>query len=616
MIYCLNPRCPKPENIDGGKFCIACGQQLQLGDRYVGLKLLQQGIKGRTLLGIDRANLDHPTYCIIKQAKITESVLPERFVREFEHHVQKLKSLGDRREFPTVLDYFIPQNLEQLELPPTIIFEKIDGESLRQRLVRQGHFSEVQIRELLSEILPLVEIIHQHEVIHRDLNPDNLIFTPEHFWAIVDFSAAKVTSKAAKIVPGTLIGSGVYTAPEQLRGKALPASDLYSLGVICLEALTLFHPFDLYSSQEGRWVWRDYVTAPISDELGHVLDTLAAESWGDRFSSAEAVIAALDISPRQQQEPEQSILTPKLLVQSRPQWHCVHTFQGHGGYISDLNFHASGEMLASASADQTIKLWDINHKRQVNDLRGHRSIVSAVVFADEWLISAGWDYAIRVWDWHHGMEIKRLEAHPSWIYDLALFENDQYIAAASADGKITLWDVAQATVQQSWVAEGVTQIMNHPQENWLVSAGLDNIVVWQDGEKLMQLTGHHGQINACTISRNGVMLVSAGEDKTLRYWSLPKHRQQQVIHTANSIQAIALHPEKSLMFTGDDAGHLSVWQLGQKHPSVTLKAHDHKIGAIALSPDGSIVATGSHDKTIKLWQFGLPKESLSSSRVQ
>jgi serine/threonine protein kinase len=109
--------------------------------------------------------------------------------------------------------------------------------------------------------------------------------------------AAKHATGTALLKTGTMIGSAEYTAPEQIRGKAVFASDLYSLGATCIHLLTQMSPFDLYDVSEGKWVWRDYLHHPVSDALGRILDNLLESATNRRARSPDAVLADLHPEP-------------------------------------------------------------------------------------------------------------------------------------------------------------------------------------------------------------------------------------------------------------------------------------------------------------------------------
>jgi serine/threonine protein kinase len=147
----------------------------------------------------------------------------------------------------------------------------------------------------LQEILPLLQFLHDRQVIHRDIKPANLVQRRgDEPLMLVDFGTAKHTTQSALAKPGTVLGSAEYAAPEQLVGKAIAPSDLYSLGVTCIQLLTGLAPFDLYSG--NTWIWRS-VAPDVSDTLAQVLDKLLQNSASQRYQSAAEVMQALGILP-------------------------------------------------------------------------------------------------------------------------------------------------------------------------------------------------------------------------------------------------------------------------------------------------------------------------------
>jgi len=149
----------------------------------------------------------------------------------------------------------------------------------------------------LSEILPILEFIHSKQVIHRDIKPENIIRRKsDNKLILVDFGAAKFVSPLNRSMTGTIIGSAEYIAPEQGNGKAVNASDLYSLGVTCLYLLTGISPFDLFDGGEHQWVWRQWlVNNPVSNDSGNILDKLIEFGTKKRYQSASEVLSALQI---------------------------------------------------------------------------------------------------------------------------------------------------------------------------------------------------------------------------------------------------------------------------------------------------------------------------------
>ena len=279
MSYCFNPTCQQPQNQENTHICFNCGSNLLLSERYRALKIIGQGGFGKTYLAQGAVN---NSLCVIKQFSLPSS--SSTALRLFSDEAGQLKSLGIHEQIPTFIDYVEQQD------ECFIVQEFINGSNLEEELAANGAFSEAQVEELLLDILPVIDFIHDRSVIHRDIKPENIICRKsDSRFVLVDFGAAKQATTIALAKTGTTIGSAGYTAPEQVFGKAVKQSDLYSLGVTCVHLLTNMHPFDLVDSADGNWVWRDYLKQPVSTRLGQVIDKLLERGTRQRYQSAAEV---------------------------------------------------------------------------------------------------------------------------------------------------------------------------------------------------------------------------------------------------------------------------------------------------------------------------------------
>ena len=313
MSQCLNPDCLK-QNGRTDKFCQKCGSKLLLRERYRGIKLIGQGGFGRTFLARDEDKPSKP-YCVIKQflpqAQGTDTV--QKASELFKQEAVRLDDLGRKHDqIPELFACFTQDNRQYL------VQEYIDGQNLAQELKENGVFDEQSIRTLLIDLLNVLQFIHSNKLIHRDIKPENIIRRKiDSKLVLVDFGAAKYATTTALAVTGTIIGSAEYIAPEQGRGKAINASDLYSLGVTCINLMTNITPFDLYSDAENDWLWRDYlVNNPVSDQLGQILDKLIQFGTRKRYQEATEVLKDLNPIPI---TPHPISTSPIQSVKSTPQ---------------------------------------------------------------------------------------------------------------------------------------------------------------------------------------------------------------------------------------------------------------------------------------------------------
>ena len=315
MSYCLNPTCQNPQNQSDAELCQSCGSKLLLtneqspsASRYRTIKPIAQGGFGRTFLAVDETKPPIFSQCVIKQS-LPQNTAAEKSAQLFHQEAAQLETLGKHPQIPELIAHFEQEDRQYL------VQEFIDGKNLAQELQQKGAFTETQIRQILNDLLPVIHFVHKSKVIHRDIKPANIIrrrlspaplpalensYQPSPFQkdiVLVDFGAAKKVTATGLPQTGTIIGSAAYTAPEQLMGKAVFASDIYSLGVTCIHLLTHIPPFDLFDSTEDSWAWRNYLKSAVSDDFGRILDTMLQSATNRRYNSASAVIRQLNPKP-------------------------------------------------------------------------------------------------------------------------------------------------------------------------------------------------------------------------------------------------------------------------------------------------------------------------------
>lgn len=287
-----------------------------ISGRYQVLHPLQEGGFGHTFLAED-TQLPSRRRCVVKQLKPIHNdpqlyqLIQERFQRE----AAIQETLGEAcPQIPRLYAYFAEENHFYL------VEEWVDGETLRQKVAEVGRFSEAAVRELLQELLSVLEIVHQHQIIHRDIKPDNIILRKRDGKPVlIDFGAVKesmgtVVDSKGQTARSIVIGTEGYMSPEQSAGRPIYASDLYSLGLTAIFLLTGRSPAELYTDpQSGRIEWRSQVPG-VSESLARVLDTAIQMQPFERFSSAPSMMQALTADA-----PNNLVYAPTVVSGSRNQ---------------------------------------------------------------------------------------------------------------------------------------------------------------------------------------------------------------------------------------------------------------------------------------------------------
>jgi serine/threonine-protein kinase len=265
-----------------------------LNDRYRTLEQIGRGGFGRTYLAEDTQR--YRELCVLKE--FAPQVEDERELRKaeelFEREAGILYKLKHDRipKFEALLKTRI-NGKDSLFL----VQQYVEGESYWDLLTKKGKLTEKEVAKLIWELLGVLEYIHEQNLIHRDISPDNLIRRDiDEKPVLIDFGCVKIAANAVSKSVGnsvTLIGKKGYAPEEQMRnGQAFPCTDLYSLAATAIVLLTGKQPDDLYDSHTGTWRWEEH--AQVRPSLRKMLNKMLAYHPRDRYQSATKVRQVLE----------------------------------------------------------------------------------------------------------------------------------------------------------------------------------------------------------------------------------------------------------------------------------------------------------------------------------
>lgn len=289
--------------------------------RYQIIKVLAIGGFGENYIAQDTKRPGNPI-CVVKHLKptTTDRKLFETAKRLFQSEAETLEKLGNHDQIPRLLAYF-DENQEFY-----LVQEFIEGHPLTDELIVGESWSEAKVIELLISLLSILEFVHSQGVIHRDIKPDNIIRRhSDGKLVLVDFGAVKqlrasygLGSFHGMVNPSATVAIGTpgYMPTEQGQGRPRHNSDIYSLGIIAIQALTGVEPMDLQEDPHtGELIWDHLV--PVSLELAEVLNKMVRYHFKERYQSAREANEAIN-SFSHNLVPQQY---PQLLTQSTPSQH-------------------------------------------------------------------------------------------------------------------------------------------------------------------------------------------------------------------------------------------------------------------------------------------------------
>ena len=208
----------------------------------------------------------------------------------FEREAKVLKHLS-HSGIPDYLDYFQTEHNQNQFF--CLVQALAEGRSLAARIEAGERVNETEAKRIARSILEVLDYLHRLHppIVHRDLKPQNIILRDDGVIFLVDFGAVQAVYQDTMLSSSTIVGTYGYMAPEQFRGAAGPASDLYSLGATLLFLLTHRSPAEL-PQVRMKVDFRNAVN--VSEEFADWLESLLEPIVEDRVPSATEAIAALD----------------------------------------------------------------------------------------------------------------------------------------------------------------------------------------------------------------------------------------------------------------------------------------------------------------------------------
>jgi WD40 repeat protein/predicted Ser/Thr protein kinase len=673
MQLCINSSCPKPAdplNVNN-PICRHCGSELLLQNRYKVTRLLSDNSGFSKVYEVD----DRGKLKILKVLK--EDYNTNLKALDLFHQEAAVLTLLDHPGIPKVDGYF-PLQLRNRQLLHCIVMEKIDGPNLEEWQIKRGNRRVLQEQALnwLKQLTEILDIVHQHSYFHRDIKPSNIMMRSTEHLVLIDFgSSREMTYTYFGKVGGqgkvTKVSSAGYTPPEQENGHAVPQSDFYALGRTMVYLLTGKDPTDpaIYDAYNDELHWRNHARG-ISPQLADLIDELMAPKAGQRPKNTQELLQRLEkITFELYPPPSLTNLALKghyrvplllggalILIMALGgygvywQFHpskaisstaktisdgdisLVETLTGHSAEVLSIAISPDGQTLASASKDNTIKIWNLSTGQVIRTLTGHSNWVSSVAFSPDGrtLASGSWDETIKIWDLRTGELIRTLTGHSSWVYSVAFnpqsdFPNNQdgyILASGSYDKTIKVWNLSTGeeirtlTGHSGWVGS----VAFSPDGRTLASGSLDDTIkIWDvaTGQLIHTLKGHSSSVQCLAFSPDGSTLASGSKDSTIKVWNMATGEE---IHTltghSDSVVSLAYSPTRfrgmsvaygpipdgQTLVSGSLDNTIKIWNVATGQLLHTLKGDANSVFSVAVSPDGQTLASGNEDNTINIWR--------------
>jgi WD domain, G-beta repeat/NACHT domain len=237
--------------------------------------------------------------------------------------------------------------------------------------------------------------------------------------------------------------------------------------------------------------------------------------------------------------------------------------------ISSVAASTDGSLLASASYDGTVRLWDVHSRSELAVLKGHSSWVNSVVFNSigTLLASAGHGGTVRLWDVHSRSELAVLKGHSSRVRSVAFNATGTLLASAGSDGTVYLWDVHSRS-------------------------------------ELAVLKGHSEGVNSVAFNATGALLASASDDGIVRLWDVPSRSKLAVLKGhSEGVISVAFNATGTLLASAGNDGTVRLWDVQSRSELAVLKGHNEGVNSVTFNATGTLLASARGDGTVRLWDL-------------
>lgn len=257
----------------------------KIKDRYLIKNKIGEGGMGKTYLAHDeQENID-----VVVKILHFQRAEDWKVIELFEREAKVLKSL-DHPYIPDYIDSFHEDSDSDRNY--YLVQEYVEGKNLQEKIEDGWHCTEDEAKSLLEKLLSILAYLQdlRPPVIHRDINPKNIIMKPNGDVYLVDFGAVQDTVRANIMGGSTVVGTYGYMPMEQMMGKAIPSSDLYALGVTMIYVLSHLDPSNI-PFKNMKLDYRSSVHG--SPALLRVIDALIEPDAAKRPQDAENAIKML-----------------------------------------------------------------------------------------------------------------------------------------------------------------------------------------------------------------------------------------------------------------------------------------------------------------------------------
>ncbi|OYT72166.1 MAG: hypothetical protein CFK52_05795 [Chloracidobacterium sp. CP2_5A] len=472
-----------------------------------------------------------------------------------------------------------------------LAMELLAGHSLREELERSTTLSPQRVLAIMRPACQAIHAAHEAGVVHRDLKPDNIILlganeSGEEVIKVVDFGIAKLKERPGSAVSNLTEPGLVMGTPHYMSPEQCRGEELDRASDIYSLGITIYELL-----------------------VGHV-------PFDAPTPSAVIIQHAVDpppllrrLRPDIPEEIERVVLKALSKARERRQATALDLYAELERALHEAEATAAALSLTKISASfPTLDTSQLKMARLSLEatLSGHEHVIKSLAYHGngDWLASASGDGTVRVWDLKSRREVAVLAGHEYSVQAVAIAPDGLRLASGGADGTARIWSLRDGVEIASLGHRAAARALLFASDGrWLVTACDTEVKIWDAlrHRQIASFLGHVKTIDALALSPDGHTLASGGADDAIHLWDLISKTEQSLLRLpGHAPTSLAYCPTGDLISGGRD-GRLCLWRSGAADPAQVIEAHAEAIRAVAVSPNGGWLASSDWNGLIKLW---------------
>jgi WD40 repeat protein len=297
----------------------------------------------------------------------------------------------------------------------------------------------------------------------------------------------------------------------------------------------------------------------------------------------------------------------------------LRALRGHQSEVQSAAFRADGRLLVTASADGVVKLWDPATGRETGTLVvKHKGRINEIALSGDGktLASAGWeDHTVKLWETETAKELYSLDAGPKRVHRVTFRPDGRVVAAANHDGTVRLWEVGTGKlIRNLAVAKNeICAVAFSPNAKLLATGGENGTVyVWDTAtwQRVHTLTAPGNQIHSLAFRADNRWLA-AGErwDGVIRLWDVVTGAEMRTLRgNFGNVSSLAFRADSPVLAAADLGHNIKLWDTDAGKELLPSTGHYSYVDAVAFHPNGRWLASAGPDRTVKIWDVAAAAE--------